>query len=170
MRRNAASQMGATYIWVYIDANDVIGCLTRFGGNRPGKILNAVAEMFDSDIVSEYEPQYWGYATKAEWDEAEEEISRECEEHYYRELIKYLRGEPCDIRSGTIGMTRAEIARRLAGDDPSLLLPKNKEVLLERSEEIFMREHINVVTLCPQHMALVNRLVADGDEDDSPSA
>ena len=32
---------------------------------------------------------------------------------FHDELLKYLRGEPNDIRPGTIGMIRAEIARML---------------------------------------------------------
>jgi hypothetical protein len=44
--------------------------LTRYGGNDPGKILKALANVFDTDIASEYEPQYWGFDTQEEWERA----------------------------------------------------------------------------------------------------
>jgi hypothetical protein len=48
---------GRNYLWVYIDDDGFVGCLTRYFPNgAPGKILNALANVFDTDIVSEYEP------------------------------------------------------------------------------------------------------------------
>ena len=32
------------------------------------EIFHAVAEAFDADIVTEHQPEYWGFATQEEWD------------------------------------------------------------------------------------------------------
>ena len=159
---------GRNYLWVYIDDNGFVGSLTRRGGNAPGKILKAVAEAFETDIASEYEPQFWGFDTQEEWDACMEKMSQKAEEEFHIELLKYLRGEPNDIRPGTIGMCRAEIARTLVEKDPSLLLSVNKDKLRNETQSIYDREHAVTVTLSPQDMALVRMLSTH--EDDLPRA
>ena len=83
---------------------------------------------FDTYIVSEHQPQYWGFETQEEWDAAEKR-SREFEKEFYVQIMKYLRGQPNDIRPGTIGMIKAGIAKKLVEEDPVLLAPKNKDRL-----------------------------------------
>jgi hypothetical protein len=46
----------------------------------PGYILTAISDGFDVDIVSEYEPQFWGFDTQEEWDARMEEMSRKDKE------------------------------------------------------------------------------------------
>jgi hypothetical protein len=160
---------GRNYLWVYIDDDGFVGCLTRYAPNgAPGKILNALANVFDTDIVSEYEPQFWGFDTQEEWDACMEGISREFEERFHLELLKYLRGEPNDIWPGTNGMIQAEIAKKLVENDPALLLPINKDKLRNEIESIWNREHAVKVTLGPKDLALVR--VLSTDEDDLPRA
>jgi hypothetical protein len=84
------------------------------------EILHALAEAFDSDIVSEHDPQYWGFDTQEEWAEWESR-GREDEESFHNELLKCLRGEPSDIRPRTIGMIKAKIAKKLVAKEPALL-------------------------------------------------
>ena len=43
---------GRNYLWVYINDDGFVACLTRYAGNAPGKILDAIADAFDTDIVS----------------------------------------------------------------------------------------------------------------------
>jgi hypothetical protein len=160
---------GRNYLWVYIDDDGFVHCLTRYAPNgAPGKILNAVAEVFDTDIASEYEPQFWGFDTQEEWDACMEKMSQKAEEEFHIELLKYLRGEPNDIRPGTIGMCQAEIARILVEKDPSLLLSVNKDKLRKEARSIYERDHMVRITLDPQQIALA-RMIA-GDEDDLPHA
>jgi hypothetical protein len=145
---------GRNYLWVYINDDGQIGSLTRyFPGGNPGKILNAIAETWDTDIVSEYEPQFWGFETQEEWDAWSEKESREQRDEFHIELLKYLRGEPNDIRPGTIGMTWAEIAKRLVENDPELLLPENKEKLRSEIGATYDREPAVRVTLTPEQAA-----------------
>jgi hypothetical protein len=160
---------GRNYLWIYIDDDGFVGCLTRYASNgTPGKILNAVADIFDTDIVSEYEPQFWGFDTQEEWDACMERMSGESEEKFHIELLKYVRGEPNDIKPGTVGMCQAAIAKTLVDKDPSLLLPINKDKLRNEIQSIYDREHAVVVTLGPQDMALVRMLSTH--EDDLPRA
>lgn len=160
---------GRNYLWVYVNDDGLVSSLTRyFPGGAPGKILNAVAEACDTHIVSEYEPQYWGFDTQAEWDAAEERMSRKAAENFHAELSKYLRGEPNEIRPGTIGMTCAEIAKRLVENDPELLSPENKEKLRSEIDAVYDREHSVRVTLTPEQVAAAVMRMTH--EDDLPSA
>jgi hypothetical protein len=160
---------GNNYVWVSIREDGFVGTITRFRpGGAPGKILSAIAEAFDTDIVSEYEPQFWGFDTQAEWVEWNELRSREAEKIFHDELLKYLHGEPNDIRPGTIGMIEAEIAKKLADKEPALLLLTNKDKLREEIDTIYDREHAVRVSLGPADIAAAEMLITH--EDDLPRA
>jgi hypothetical protein len=158
---------GRNYMWVYIDDECNVGSLTRYGANAPSKILHAIAQVFDTDIVSEYEPQFWGFETQEEWDAYMERLSRESDDRFYAKLVKYLRGEPCDIEPGTIGMRWAEVAKTLVDKDESLLLPENKDKLLKMVQS-YGDEHRVIVTLTPEEKASVQMVCTH--EDDLPRA
>jgi hypothetical protein len=105
---------GNNYMWASIKNDGFVGCVRRYGsGGAPAKILRAIAEAFDTDIVSEYEPQFWGFETQEEWDACMDQISKEHTERFYLEVLKYVRGESHSIGPTTIGMIKAKIARRL---------------------------------------------------------
>ena len=102
---------GRNGIWVYGVEN--VDCLTRFGWmNAPGKILGAIADAFETEIFSEYEAQFWGFDTEEEWNAEMDRLAAEYEAEFYEDLINYVKGEPHDLRAGTIGMTKAQIARQ----------------------------------------------------------
>src|SRR6266705_3199764 len=86
-----------------------------------------IATLAHRDAVRRGHPLHhrWSQLPQEEWDAAMEQISREDTEHFHIELLKYLRGEPNDIRLGTIGMLEAEIAQKIVENDPELLLPIN---------------------------------------------
>jgi hypothetical protein len=160
---------GRNYVWVYVDDEGSVAMISRYGlANAPQKILRAIAEAFDTDIVSEYQPQFWGFDTQEEWDTAMEEMSREDDERLYTNIVKYVRGEPNDIRARTIGWFKAEIAKRLAEDDSTLLLPENKDRFLAEVNAIYERDHTVRVKLSDEQMAFARML--DTHEDDLPSA
>jgi hypothetical protein len=97
---------------VFIGDDGFVHSFTRWMPNGdPGKILNALANVFDTDIISEYEPQYWGFDTQEEWDAAMERFA--AENHM------------------------AQIARTLVKKDPTLALPENKDKLRSEVELIF---------------------------------
>ena len=51
--------------------------LVAYSVNAPQRILRATAEVFETDIYCEYEPQFWGFATEAEWEAALKALARE---------------------------------------------------------------------------------------------
>jgi hypothetical protein len=161
---------GRNFVWVYIDDDGSVSTLKRYGGNAPGKILDAVADAFDTDIFSEHEPQFWGADTEEELEAWLKKISEEGQERFHVELLKYLRGEPNDIRPDSNGMLQAKIAKSLVEKDPSLLLPANKDRFRNEIESVYQREHSVVVTLSPedQDAALAELLASH--EDDLPRA
>jgi hypothetical protein len=103
-----------------------------------------LANVFDTDIPSEHEPQYWGCDTQEELDACMEKMRQEAEEECHIELLKYLRGEPNDIRPWMVGMDKVEIAKKLIENDPALLLPINKDKLRNEIKSIYYREHYNL--------------------------
>jgi len=160
---------GRNYLWVYINDDRIVSCVTRYApGGAPGKILKAIAEACDTDIVSEYEPQFWGFETQEEWDAWSEQLSSEHRNQFHNKILKYLRGEPCDIRPGTIGMIEAEIAKKLVEKDPALLLPTNKDKLHNEMREIYDREHAVIITLTAEAIAAAKMSVTH--DDDLPNA
>jgi hypothetical protein len=141
---------GRNYLWVYVEDNGVSSFTRYMPNGAPGKILDAISDAFDVDIVSEREPQYWGFDTQEEWDAAMEALTKEDEEKFHAEVLKFLNREPHEIRQDTIGMLKAEIAKRLVEEDPTLLLPTNKRKFRDAIEMAYDRDYI--VTLGPGHL------------------
>jgi hypothetical protein len=136
--------------------------------NAPQRILEAISDEFDVQIVSEYEPEFWGYETQAEWDAAWELIAREGEQEFYEQVEKFIRGENHNISPGTVGMIQAEIAKDLVARNPELLAADNRKHLIRAVEAIYNRDHAITVTLTDENMA-VARMIATH-EDDLPHA
>ena len=163
---------GRNCLWAYVEVDResgvrYLGDLQSTGlGNAPGRILGAIRKAFDTRIYSEDEPQFWGFATEAEWDAFQVEIRREHDDAFYADIVKYISGEPNDIKPGTIGARQAAIAARLVKEKPEIL--GQKEKLLSEIEEIDMRDHAVVVTLTPEDVATATMLATH--EDDLPRA
>jgi hypothetical protein len=153
-------------MWASIGEDGFVNTVTRNAGSGdPGTILSAIAEEFDTDIVSEHEPQYWGFQTQDEWDAAWEQMQLEHREKFHLELMKYLRGEPNDIRRGTVGMIQAEIAKELVEKDPTLLLLTNKDKL---RNEINTVERSRAMALTWRRNSLTAADLSIAHEDDLP--
>jgi hypothetical protein len=95
-------------------------------GNDAEKILAAVADVFQTEMLSEYQPQYWGFDTDEELEVATETMQRENGRKRLENLRKFLLDEPHDLKSGTTEMVQAEIARLLISRDPELILEQNQ--------------------------------------------
>jgi hypothetical protein len=83
-------------------------------------------------------------------------------------VCAYIRGEPNDIRPGTIGEIKAKIAKTLVVSDATLVQPENKDRLLAEIEAIYERDHAVIITLGPEDVALAKMLITH--EDDLPKA
>ena len=166
--RNRCLTDARNYLWVYLTEDGFVCCLSRYGANAPGKILAAINEAFETDVFSEYEPQYWGFDTQEEWDAAEKKLADQHRDRFYADLCAYIRGEPNDIRPGTIGEIKAKIAKTLVESQAALLQPENKDRLLSEMEAIYDRDHALIITLSPEEIALAEMLATH--EDDLPKA
>jgi hypothetical protein len=155
---------GNNYLWACADDAGFVISLTRYALNgAPGKILSAIAEAFDVDIVSEYEPQYFGFETQEEWDAAEAKQAEEDDARFYEEVMKYVRGEAHDLEPGTNGIAWAQQAKLLIAQDPSWGLPDRKAELLEAARRPDPRF---VVKLSEADMATIRMRATH--EDDLP--
>jgi hypothetical protein len=159
---------GRNYLWVYLTENGFVGSLSRYGANAPGKILAAISEAFETDVFSEHEPQYWGFDTQEEWHAAWKKMADQDRDRFYADLCAYIRGEPNDIKPGTIGETKAMISKKLVENDAALLQPENKDRLLSEMDAIYDRDYAAVITLGPEDVALAKMLATH--EEDLPKA
>jgi hypothetical protein len=68
------------FLWVYSNEEGLVSTFTRWAPNgNPQRILCAIADEFDVDIVSEYEPQFWGYEATEEWEADWAAMANSCE-------------------------------------------------------------------------------------------
>ena len=154
---------GHSYVWVYGD--EVVSVITRYGlSNNPYKIISAIAEAFETDIFSERQPQYWGYETEEEWEKAWHKIHEEDQAKFYVKIIKYVTGQPNDIKPGTVGMTKANIAKELIAENPNLASPLCMEKLMEAIDRIYMDNHATVITLSDQDIAMAQMMATHEDD------
>jgi len=158
---------GRNYLWVNINDAGLVDSFVRRGVNAPGKILDAIVDLFNTAIFSEYEPQFWGFETQEEWDAAMKKIADENQERFYLEIMNYVRGEPTNIPPETIGMIQAGIAKELVEEDPALLRPENKDRLMCKIDSIYQRDHTVTITLDPVNRAFADMIATH--EDDLPS-
>jgi hypothetical protein len=164
---------GRNYLWVSMDDGGAVWSLTRYAGNAPGKILEAIAEAFNTDIFSEYQPQYWGFNTQEEWDAWQEETAREAAEKstekFYVQIMHYLRGEPHDIRPGAILKIKADIAKKLSTKIPHFWRRKTRiassttynrstsAITLSKSHSA---RRTRPLQRCSQHMKMIYRALS----------
>jgi hypothetical protein len=159
---------GRTFLWIYCDDDGLVSTITRHGGNAPQRILQAISEKFDVDIVSEYEPEFWGYKNQEEWDADTAARAEKNEQNFYNEVVKFVQQKECGIRPGTIGMIKAEIAKKLITENPDLLNESKRPNLIKAVERIYDRDHTITVTLSEKEVALTQMIATH--EDDLPQA
>lgn len=159
---------GRNHLWVYAEFDGTVCSITRYGANAPRRILEAIAKIFDTDIFSEYEPQYWGFDTQEEWDRSWNKMAEKHDAEFYVELMKYVKGEPNNLKPGTIGMIEANIAKGLIDENPDLASPSKKAELIEAIDRVYQADHAVVVTLDTADIAASVMFVTD--ERDLPQA
>ena len=127
---------GRNYLWAYEGDNGTLAGVRRWGHNAPGKILSAISEAFDTDIVSEYEPQYWGFDTQEELDLA---MEAPAESAYVYSNIH--------ISPGSFALMAAEIAKDIVAEKPEFAFLDNRSKLHRAIEEVFQRKYDVVIEL-----------------------
>jgi len=137
---------GRNYLWAYSQRDGMLSSMSRYGQNTVGKILRAVAETFDTEIYSEHEPQFWGFANEEEWDLAWSEMNKKAEDEFYVNIIAYVKGEPNDIKESTVGMEKAKLAKNLVAVDPHLSMAENKRELLDTIDRMYYADKRIILT------------------------
>ena len=112
---------GHDYVWVRMDGNGFFWSVRGLSG-----ILYTVADVFETEIVSEHQAQFWGFDTQEEWDAKLDQMAKESEEKFQVSVVNYVRGQPNDIAPGTIGALKADIAKKLVEVDPRFWQRKTK--------------------------------------------
>jgi hypothetical protein len=159
---------GQNFLLVYDDEKGLVSSFTRRGIDAPERILQAIGDEFGVRIVSEYEPEFWGFETREEWDAWHAALNEKDEQNFYNEVAKFVRGEEHDIGPGTIGMIKAEIAKGLIAESPGLLAEDRRPDLIKAVNMIYDRDHPVWVTLTDKDLAFAR--MAATHEDDLPQA
>jgi hypothetical protein len=68
--------------------------------------------------------------------------------------VKFVSDQPNGIRPGTVGGLEAHIAKRLVGEDPTLISPERRVEFMEKIETIYTRDHAVFVTLSNEEIGL----------------
>lgn len=119
---------GMNYIGVYGD--EYVKTIQRCGTNIAEYVLSVIAEVFDADYFSEYQPQFWGFESLEEQDLAEMRGVEIRRARRYEEIMKFVRCEPVDFELDSDIVNDAKIARDLIAEKPSLAEPKCRDELL----------------------------------------
>lgn len=84
---------GENYVWVsptkFVGAT-YVSDLSAYGENCPDRILNAIAEAFNTEIFDEDQPQFWGFETQEELYARIESGAKKSLEEKRADLIKFL--------------------------------------------------------------------------------
>ena len=160
---------GENYVWVNVDASGCVVEFVRYGSNSPRKILNTVGDLFQTEIISEHEPQYHGFESEEEWHAYEQSLNKQQDDKFYVEILKFLGRGMHDYAPGSGGMIMLEVAKALVQKDPSLRLPRCKDMLLQKIESClsrFYQPEIRVTN--PQDIPLAITKMIAADEVDLP--
>jgi hypothetical protein len=132
---------GENYLTVFADDDGNLSLMTASAllVNNPYAILAAIAEVFATEIVSEYDHQFWGYDTAEEWEAAMAALDKQAADRFYDGMIEYLKGGPNPYvdNPGCIGGRQVQIAKELVADDPDLMAPENRDRLLAAVEAAY---------------------------------
>jgi hypothetical protein len=166
---------GNNYLAFYVGDDGTVQDLKRYAWcGAPGRILDAIAEVFDTEIWSEYNYRYWGFESREEEEAWHQKLHEEHQQEFYDDLVRHiagdpgpaqryshtvndkmsaLTGEPVGSISFTIGFTKLQIGKALVEKDPTFANPDRKHDLLKAIDETYKRDHCVTVTLTEQEMA-----------------
>jgi hypothetical protein len=158
--------------YLHVTSENATGLVTNLrrtaGTGAPGKILGAIAEAFDTDIWSEHDYQYWGFASREEEEAFHQGLAKQHDEELYQVTIDYLvHGQPHTYRRTTLGAIAIEHIKQLSVADPTLLEPVNKERVIHELHAAMDARSVRV-TLTEAEWAAAK--MAATHEDDLPQA
>jgi hypothetical protein len=113
---------GENRLWAEITPAGNVMFLECGVGHDPSKILDKLRELSGSDIVSEFEAEYWGLETQEELDDFHKAQTDRYRQELYQDLLRYTLGRPGLFEWKEFDYYKAEIAKHLIAKDPSLAL------------------------------------------------
>ncbi|MFC1665388.1 hypothetical protein ACFL17_07140, partial [Pseudomonadota bacterium] len=131
---------------------------------NPDLIIEALDAEFNVKIVTEYEPEYWGFSTHEEWEAWAKEEAKVADQKHYEMLIKHSKGEQIEYGSSTVGYAKANIAKELIEKDPTLGLPERKDDLLDMVEKTDSDRRRNKVKITPTDWQWAEAISTPDDE------
>jgi hypothetical protein len=135
---------GENFLWVDDDGGGNMSIITLFGHYRVGQFFLAISQVFGTEIVSDYEPAFWGFNSQEEWDQCMEKISEEDFIKAYPELMKFISGEPNTLIYTTYGSKKiGETAKDLITKDPSLADRGKRLDLMRAIDQVIQTEWEN---------------------------
>ena len=116
--------------------------VTRLKDNAPEKILEVIATVFDTEIVSWFEPQFRDFDDLQVWEFAISQhtaiLREEAKAQFFEEIIKFVTGKlKINGITGSHGKVKAYIAKGLVTGNPDLLKPFRKEELMKTIDDIY---------------------------------
>jgi hypothetical protein len=133
-------------VWVHSDGAGRATTLSTYEQEQadefpPFRIFAAICDEFNAEIVSEYDSRFWGYTTYKEWKADRDAAAKKADENFYDDVMNYIRKKPHRFGRGTIGMARAQIAKRLIKKYPELAARRKCSDLVRVVDAFDKRDH-----------------------------
>ena len=84
----------ANYLSVVADHSGHVFYLIRCLGNSSFRILEAIKAAFNTEIYSDAQPQFYGFKTKEEWDDAMDQEAWETMKACHSNIVKNVEDLP----------------------------------------------------------------------------
>jgi hypothetical protein len=126
------------HVYISYSTEGIVTGLRLDEADERPPIFAEIEQIFGVDMVSEYEPRHWGFATTAEWTAAiaerewTSELARRAME---AEILASLRSDDDAIP----GVWEEDIARLLAKHNPEMLRPELGTGLIELLRDLYRR-------------------------------
>ena len=154
-----------TILRVFSEDNDKVALFTSYEEENeihPYRIIAAIADEFDTDIVSELDPRYWGYESFRQWNAEFCAAAAKKMEEFHKNVLNYIEGNPCNLEC-IGGRKRAKIATKLIKRYPELAAKDKCADLVNVIEAIEKRDYTShdgySETQLAKKLARLNRAV-----------
>jgi hypothetical protein len=139
---NVSNGIHSIVVHVRPDDNDTVAEFASYDEDNeidPHGVIAAIADEFDTEIVSQHDPRYWGYKNFRDWNAAFYAQTSARLDAAYKDIMNYVEGKPCDLAS-IRGRRRARIGKRLIQKYPELSPRYNCADLIRVIDAISMRD------------------------------
>jgi hypothetical protein len=154
--RNRLLSDGTSSLWVSCNEARLVSLVTSCAGNKVERIVRAVEHAFQTTLVSEYQPEYWGYSSREECDEAWERIYRKHRDSFYAQLMAAVAGRSVEFEVHTVSNALVQLAKGLLDQEPKLAFPAQRDALLTTMLEV-VTAHVGTETMTDKPIWIVSK-------------